>query len=84
MLISPEHWYYNLPAGIPASGPLNIHFGRDVGCAFLMLGCGLLVGGVFLIEFRLPLFTMNTVFYLLHMLVHIHEVVSGRLGIGIL
>ena len=83
MLITPEHWYYNLPAGVPESGPLNVHFIRDIGCIFLILGCGLLVGGSFLIEFRLPLFTMNTLFYMLHMFVHIHEIVSGRLRMGI-
>ena len=83
MLIAPEHWYYNLPAGVPESGPLNVHFIRDIGCIFLILGCGLLVGGSFLIEFRLPLFTMNTLFYMLHMFVHIHEIVSGRLRMGI-
>ncbi|CAF3697370.1 unnamed protein product [Rotaria sp. Silwood1] len=83
MLIAPVHWYYNLPAGVPESGPLNVHFIRDIGCIFLLLGCGLLVGGFFLIEFRLPLFTMNTAFYMLHMFVHIHEIVSGRLRMGI-
>jgi hypothetical protein len=83
MLIAPAHWYYNLPGGVPQTGPLNIHFIRDIGCIFLLLGCGLLVGSFFLIEFRLPLFTMNTVFYILHMFVHIHEIVSGRLRMGI-
>ncbi|CAF1173594.1 unnamed protein product [Adineta steineri] len=83
MLIAPKHWYYNLPAYVPESGPLNIHFIRDIGCIFLLLGCGLWIGGFFLIEFRLPLFTMNTSFYILHMFVHIHEIVSGRLRLGI-
>ncbi|UJR11089.1 hypothetical protein I4U23_015271 [Adineta vaga] len=83
MLIAPSHWYYNLPVGIPESGPLNIHFIRDIGCMFLLLGCGLWIGGFLLIEFRLPLFTMNTSFYILHMLVHIHEIVSGRMRMGI-
>ena len=83
MLVAPEHWYYNLPAGVPESGPLNVHFIRDIGCIFLLLGCGLLVTGFVFIEFRLPLFSMNTLFYMLHMFVHIHEIVSGRLRMGI-
>ncbi|CAF3253059.1 unnamed protein product [Rotaria socialis] len=83
MLIAPEHWYYNLPVGVPEPGPLNIHFIRDIGCTFLVLGFGLLAGGFYFIEFRLPLFTMNTLFYMFHMSVHIHEVVSGRLRMGI-
>lgn len=83
MLIAPAHWYYNLPAGVPESGPLNVHFVRDIGCIFLLLGCALLAGAFVFTEFRLPLFTMNTLFYIFHMFVHIHEIVSGRLRTGI-
>lgn len=83
MLIAPRNWFYKLPLGVSESGPFNIHFVRDVGCIFLLLGCGLIVGGFFLIEYRLPLFTMNTFFYILHMFVHIHEILSGRLRMGI-
>ncbi len=50
ILIAPEHWYYNLLASVPESGPLNIHFIRDIGCIFLILGCGLLVGDFFLVN----------------------------------
>jgi hypothetical protein len=82
MIIAPEHWYYNLPA-VPESGPLNSHFVRDIGCIFLLLACGLIVGGFILPEFSLPLFTMNTLFYTLHMFVHIHEIISGRLRMKI-
>lgn len=81
MIITPAHWYYNLPAGVPVFGPLNYHFIRDLGCVFFLLGIGLLFGGFYL-SYRLPLFTMNTSFYFLHMLVHIHEVVSGRVHLG--
>ncbi|CAM4809377.1 unnamed protein product [Rotaria magnacalcarata] len=49
MLIAPEHWYYNLPVGVPESGPLNIHLIRDIGCTFLVLGFGLLAGGFYFI-----------------------------------
>ena len=81
MLIAPEHWYYNLPAGVPVYGPLNVHFIRDIGCIFLLVGSGLVVAGFYL-PYRLPLFTMHTAFYLLHMFVHIHEVVSGRIQLS--
>ena len=37
MLASPAHWYLNLPANIPGTGPLNEHFVRDIGCIFLLL-----------------------------------------------
>jgi len=81
MLITPEHWYYNLPASVPVFGPLNYHFIRDIGCIFFLLGIGLIYAGFYL-SCRLPLFTMNTGFYFLHMLVHVHEVVSGRVHLS--
>jgi hypothetical protein len=81
MLIAPEHWYFNLPAGVPVYGPLNYHFIRDIGCIFFLLGIGLIFAAFYL-SYRLPLFTMNTGFYFLHMLVHIHEVVSGRIRLS--
>ncbi|CAF4433231.1 unnamed protein product [Rotaria socialis] len=78
VLIAPEHWYHNLPAGVPEFGPINVHFIRDLGCVFLLHGVGL-VFAAFNVSYRLPLFTMNTAFYVLHMFVHVHEVVSGRI-----
>jgi len=81
MLVAPKHWYYNLPAGVPEYGPLNVHFIRDIGCTFFLLGIGLVFASFYL-SYRLPLFTMNTGFYLLHMFVHIHEVVSGRIRLS--
>ena len=38
MLADPGHWYEHLPAGVPDTGPLNAHFVRDIGCAFLTMG----------------------------------------------
>jgi len=29
MLVSPETWYGTLPAEVPDTGPLNVHFVRD-------------------------------------------------------
>ena len=80
-VFTPEHWYHNLPAGVPEYGPLNVHFIRDLGAVFVLLGIGLIFAGLYL-SFRLPLFTMNTLFYFAHMLVHVHEVVSGRVRLG--
>ncbi|CAM4797778.1 unnamed protein product [Rotaria magnacalcarata] len=83
VIIAPVHWYHNLPAGVPEFGPVNVHFIRDLGCVFLLLGVGL-VFAAFKVPYRLPLFTMNTAFYILHMFVHIHEVVSGRIRLAII
>ena len=44
MLWSPEAWYHELPAAIPDTGPLNLHFVRDIGAAFLTFGLGLCIG----------------------------------------
>jgi hypothetical protein len=41
MLIRPEIWYYAIP-GVTGTGPLNPHFIRDIGCAYLVAGAGLL------------------------------------------
>src|SRR5262245_21152199 len=41
MLADPVHWYENLPAGVPDFGPVNEHFVRDIGCAFMVLGLAL-------------------------------------------
>lgn len=37
MLLAPEHWYGSVP-GVAATGPINVHFVRDIGAAFLMSG----------------------------------------------
>ena len=41
MLIRPEIWYYAIP-GVTGTGPLNLHFIRDIGCAYLGAAAGLL------------------------------------------
>lgn len=37
MLFQPEDWYQSTP-GVPETGPMNVHFIRDIGAAFLMSG----------------------------------------------
>lgn len=81
MLIAPKHWYYNLPFNVPEFGPLNYHFIRDLGAVFFLLGIALIHAGYFPI-YRIPLFTVNTAFYVAHMCVHIFEVVSGRVRLS--
>lgn len=36
MLIDPAGWYSSTP-GVPAEGPMNSHFIRDIGAAFIMV-----------------------------------------------
>jgi hypothetical protein len=74
MLAAPARWYHDLPAGVPDTGPLNLHFVRDIGAAFTTIGVVLLVAapsrGVLL---------ATTLFYVLHALVHVADLASGRL-----
>lgn len=41
MLFYPSAWYVAVP-GVTESGPMNVHFIRDIGCGDAVAGCGLL------------------------------------------
>ena len=41
MLAGPASWYVRVP-GVTEAGPANMHFIRDIGCAYLVAGLGLL------------------------------------------
>jgi len=75
MLLAPAGWYLHLPAAVPDTGPLNPHFVRDVGAAFVTIGAVLLLAapsrGVLLAV---------TLFYVLHAVVHVTDLAAGRLG----
>jgi hypothetical protein len=79
MLASPEHWYFNLPARVPGTGPLNEHFVRDIGCVFLLMGLGLAVAARRR-AYRVPVLLGVTGWYVLHALVHIYDTARGLLG----
>ena len=78
MLFSPEAWYRDLPAGIPDTGPLNLHFVRDIGSAFLTFGVGLCIAAEFP-RYRRAAVTGAAFFYILHALVHVADLFTGRL-----
>lgn len=40
MLVFSSNWYYNIPAGIPDTGPFNTHFVHDIGLVYLLVGIG--------------------------------------------
>ncbi len=75
MLLAPAGWYLHLPAAVPDTGPLNPHFVRDIGAAFITIGVVLLLAapsrGVLLAV---------TLFYVLHAVVHVTDLTAGRLG----
>ncbi len=76
MLVDPSRWYTDLPAGVPDYGPLNIHFVRDIGCAFVTVGVALLWAWR-QPAFRLPLVATATIFYVAHAILHVHDSARG-------
>ncbi len=78
MLADPAHWYATLPAAVPDTGPLNLHFVRDIGSAFAVMGGALLAAAVWP-AFRVPALAATAGFYVLHALVHVTDTVGGRL-----
>jgi len=79
MLAGPMHWYTDLPAAVPDTGPFNPHFVRDIGCAFLAAGASL-VWAFFSPRFRLPLVSIAAVFLAAHAILHAYDTLTGALG----
>lgn len=79
MLAGPMHWYTELPAAVPDTGPFNAHFVRDVGCAFLTVGIGL-VWAFLRPALRRPLVTLAALFLAAHALLHAYDTARGALG----
>src|SRR5262245_10471006 len=78
MLFSPEAWYHDLPAAVPDTGPLNLHFVRDIGAAFTTFGIAFLVTAREAHRHRAVLL-MATMFAVLHAIIHVTDLTSGRL-----
>jgi hypothetical protein len=75
MLGAPAAWYAAVP-GVVMTGPLNPHFVRDIGCAYLMTGAALIW---FAIDVRARGAALaGGAFLALHALVHLADAASGR------
>ncbi len=81
MLLSPESWYHGLPAAVPDTGPLNVHFVRDIGSAFMTIGVAFCVAAV-RAAYRQGVLLAATLFFVLHAAVHVADMLSGRLHQG--
>lgn len=79
MLVDPVHWYFTIPAAVPDFGPLNEHFVRDVGCAFVVQSA-LLAGAALVPAWRVPGCAMVALFYVLHAAVHVLDTARGLVG----
>ena len=78
MLAGPMHWYRELPAAVPDTGPFNAHFVRDIGCAFLTVGAALL-WAAFAPAQRMPLTAIAALFLGAHALLHVYDTTRGAL-----
>jgi hypothetical protein len=75
MLGDPPAWYDAVP-GVAMTGPLNPHFVRDIGCAYLTAGAALIW---FAVDARAHWAAFaGGVFLALHALVHLTDAASGR------
>jgi len=74
MLAVPQLWYHTVP-GVTGTGPLNLHFVRDIGCAYLVSAGGLVWMWRDPQAWRAAM--AGSVFLALHALVHLGEMVAG-------
>jgi len=78
MLFFAENWYFNLPAGIEDTGPLNTHFVHDIGLVYTIAGlaalyCARNISNCWYVHLGLTLFTVG------HALIHVVEILLGLL-----
>jgi len=75
MLVDPAGWYSLVP-GVSETGPLNPHFVRDIGCAYLMSGAAFL--WLAFDDRARPAAIAGAGFLTLHALVHVADGIAGR------
>jgi uncharacterized protein YjeT (DUF2065 family) len=75
MLAAPGAWYGAVP-GVTETGPLNPHFVRDIGAAYL--ACGAALGWAAAREAARPAATFAALFLAIHAGVHLWDALAGR------
>jgi hypothetical protein len=78
MLLLPLSWYTDLPAAVPNTGPFNQHFVRDLGVVFLLIGFAFGWAALNIDRSR-PVHLAITAFFTGHALIHLVDIMSGRL-----
>ena len=81
MLLAPQGWYHELPAGVPDTGPLNTHFVRDIGAAFLTIGVAFYAASS-RPAMRRGVLLFSTMFYVLHAAIHVFDLMTGHVHAG--
>src|SRR5262249_44336440 len=79
MLAAPAGWYTDLPAGVPDTGPLNLHFVRDIGAAFTTFGVLFLLRAGEAERHR-DVVLGAAIFNGLHAAIHVADLLPGRPG----
>jgi hypothetical protein len=75
MLAAPLGWFDAVP-GVPATGPFNAHFVRDVGAVYLM--CALALGWYARRPVQAwPALAMAAVWLTLHSAIHVYDAACG-------
>ncbi|MBI5256976.1 MAG: hypothetical protein HY855_10790 [Burkholderiales bacterium] len=80
MLFAPQRWYLAVP-GVELTGPLNLHFVRDIGAAYATAAAGLAwraARG----PAAAPAALAGALFLGLHAAVHLAETLAGVCGWG--
>lgn len=75
MLFQPEDWYQTTP-GVPDTGPMNIHFIRDIGAAFLMSGVAFALFSVRKITWEVV--AVGAIFPTIHGGIHAYGLLTGH------
>ncbi len=78
MLLGPAGWCTGVPAAVTDTGPVNIHFVLDLGVVFIIAGLGATWCARNPDEAG-PVHWGLTLFFSGHALVHVAEIVTGRL-----
>lgn len=78
MLVAPDAWFHEGPPGVSNTGPMNAHFVRDVGIAFLMVGAGLSWAALNLRRCG-PMHMLAVIFFGGHAILHVSEIATGAL-----
>lgn len=75
MLTNPVNWYFLIP-GVTTTGAYNLHFIRDIGLTFLLVGAAYVIGMV-RIDSRLILWVAATLWLAGYALFHLWEIAAG-------
>jgi hypothetical protein len=78
MLVSPQQWFEHGPAGVPNTGPFNMHFVRDVGVVYALVGLALMWSAAVLAHAK-PVHVMTLMFLAGHAALHVYDILVGNL-----